>query len=500
MSGAAEDVSAGALAAYHDFAQRLESIGERPSHDLAALAERIRRQTWRPAAALRVEAEPQLVGRAAAHEKIFATAGESLSQGSRTVLVTGAPGMGRTRLVIECASRLALDGAVVASARPLATDADARWSTLRLLLRGGLAMAPGLSGAAPEALAVLSALSPGIGHGAAKAEPRDTAEVAGALSEALAAAAHEQAIVLTIDDTHFADSATLSALVAAIPRLRESRVALVLSCLDEINDPSPELLLLRREIGQRLPGVTVHLKPLTSDEIGELVNQMATWCPDQTQRDRLARRLASETGGSPFFAVMLLRGLDHSQVLREDMVQWPPAKGTQDSRLPFTLPDLLAAAVRARLVEVDEAARQVLAAAALGGPAFDLDLIAAVTETSPAKLETALAAAERRHLAQFDGQRYVFPADVIRKVIRAECLTPGQRSSLSRRIADLLASRTDPESQVLRVELLARTNAGRETQELALELEGKCRSAGLERLAQRAARAAERAAKDGRGR
>src|SRR5439155_12156385 len=80
-AGALSGDSAGALAAHHDFAQRLESIGERPSHDLAALAERIRRQTWRPAAALRVEAEPQLVGRAAAHERIFATASESLGQG-----------------------------------------------------------------------------------------------------------------------------------------------------------------------------------------------------------------------------------------------------------------------------------------------------------------------------------------------------------------------------------------------------------------------------------
>ncbi|MBI4499914.1 MAG: AAA family ATPase [Gemmatimonadetes bacterium] len=487
--------SARALAVFHEFAGRLEdAIGEKPGRELVALADRIRRQAWQPAAVQRAEPEPPLVGRASVHAAVFNTATEALAGGPRTVLVTAAPGMGRTRLLDECAARLALEGAVVASARPLASDVDARWSTMRLLLRGGLDQAPGLSGAAPGALAVLAALSPGIGSGSPAAEPRDTAELAAALSEALIAAAEEQAVVLLIDDAHFADSSTLSALLSVMPRLKRARVALLLSSLDRIDDPAPELLRLRSEIGQRLPGVAVRLKPLTPEDLAELVARAAAWCTEPTQRDRLSRRLAAETGGSPFFAVTLLRGLERSEMLREDLVQWPPPKRTQDSRLPFTLPDLIGAAIRARLVELDESARQVLAAAALSGREFDLDLIAAVTQISPADVEEALAAAEGRHLARFDGQRYVFPADIIGKVVRTECLTPGQRRNLSRRTADLLAGRTDVASQVLRAELLARTDPGPQTFDMAVGLAREAQSKGLEGLRQRAIRAAERAA------
>src|SRR5439155_1603247 len=67
-------------------------------------------------------------------------------EGPACLVIVGDPGSGRTRLLAACTERLALAGATVATARLLESDHDAPWSTLRTLMRGGLQLAPGLTG------------------------------------------------------------------------------------------------------------------------------------------------------------------------------------------------------------------------------------------------------------------------------------------------------------------------------------------------------------------
>ncbi len=487
--------AAGALATYREFSDRLsQGLGEKPSRELAALAERVRQNTWRPTAMRRAEAEPPLVGRAQAHADAFATMERGLTEGSQTLLISGAPGMGRTRLLGECAARLMLEGATVATARPLANDTDVKWSTLRLLVRSGLGQMPGLVGAAPDALAVLAAVAPDIGTKGPAVEPRDAAQVAAALSAALRSAAEEQPVGIAIDDAHYADQATLSALAGAMERLPDARVTLLLAVPEPVDNSSADLLHLRGAIGRSLPGATVRLDPLSETDLGELTRHLAPWCADPSQQHRLTRRLAAETSGNPFFAVTLLRGFERLATLREDFVAWPRPQVTFDTPLPFTLPDLVGTAIAARLVELDARAQGVLAAATIGGLAFDLDLIAALTHVSRLEVEDSLVAAERRHLVVFDGDRYAFAAPLIADVVRRECLTAGQRRSMARRAAELLESRGDLESRVLRVELLSRADGGPETFGAALGLAREARAVGAARATSRAIAAAERAA------
>ncbi|MBI4419408.1 MAG: AAA family ATPase, partial [Gemmatimonadetes bacterium] len=365
---------AGALAAYRDFAARLAGIGEKPSRELAALSERVRQQAWRPAAAARQEPEPPLIGRNEVYREAFNLLATALELGARTLVVTGEPGMGRSRLLTECADRLALEGAIVVAARPLATDYDAQWSTLRQLMRGGLAAAPGLVGAPPEALGVLAGVAPELAQRFAPREPQDASEVAAALAQIFSSIAEERPLALLVDDAHLADGATLTALGAALEQVRALRVVLVLSASDQAGSGPAELLRLRGAVGRSLPGVALKLEPLTPDDLRSLLCVLTTWCRDDEQRDRLNRRLASETGGNPFFAVTLLRGLERMATLRDDFIAWPPPQRTDDSPIPFTLPELFRTAVAVRIKELDEAGRQVLSAASVTGQAIDLGL------------------------------------------------------------------------------------------------------------------------------
>jgi DNA-binding SARP family transcriptional activator len=485
----------GAFAMYHEFTARMETeLGEPPSRDLIALGERIRRQGARPPPPGDAEPDPPLVGRVAAYGEVFRQLGAAMADGPRTVIVTAAHGMGRTRLVAECAARVGLEGATVARARPLESDHDAGLSTLRALLRAGLAQASGLVAADPDALGVLGWLVPELAGRATPSAPRDAAHLAAALAAGLAAVAGEHPMLLAVDDAHLADGATLEALSAALAQLHAAPVLLLLTAVERA-DPAPrELLRLGSEIGRRLPGASVRLDPLGEDDIRELVGSLAPWCQDDAERDRLARRLAFETGGNPFYAVTLLRGLQRLSTLRRDLVAWPPPHATLDTPLPFSIPSLVRTAIAVHVADLEPESRRVLSAASIGTLALDLDLITTLTELPRARVEECLAASERRHLVAFNGERYAFVAPLVAEVVRSECLTRGQRTSLRRRAIAVLASRQDLEALVLRAELMAHADPGTAAFEEGVAVARAALAAGATRTARRALAAAERAA------
>jgi DNA-binding SARP family transcriptional activator len=450
--------SSGALAAFHEFAARLAEIGEQPSRELAALAERIRGQSWRRPARLHPEDEPSLVGQARAHQDAFTLVADALQRGPRTLFVTGDPGLGKTRLVTECLERFALAGAVTAIATPLESDRDAPWSTLRTLLRAGLPRSPGSAAIDPGARAVLAALSPEGFPDVAVRPPADHAEVAAALASLLRGLAEEQPVALAVDEAHYADGASIDVLGGALMQLAGLPLLLLLSARATYQETSRALIRFESIVGRAggLPGQSVHLEPLTAAETRELVLANSAWCVRDEDRDRLARRIFFETSGNPFLIVTMLRGLAKASVLQADALAWPRPGVTIEQPLPMSVPGLARQAVLARVAELDAASLQLLRAASIGALAVDPELIATLTSLTPDRVQELLTVLERHGLLVFDGERYHFAAPLIAEVVRGERLLPGERRALRARAAAALAGRQDLESRVLRVELLAR--------------------------------------------
>ncbi|MGH7615556.1 MAG: hypothetical protein ACREMW_16125, partial [Gemmatimonadales bacterium] len=320
---------------------------------------------------------------------------------------------------------------------------------------------------------------------------RDIADMAAALGAALAAVAEEAPVVLALDDAHWADGASVAALGSAVAALRGPRVVLALTVATGIGDPPRELLQFEGEVGRGLPGATVRLDPLSGADVRALVGELARWCRDDAERDRLARRVAFETAGNPFFAVTLLSALQRATTLRPDLTTWPPPRRTLDAPLPFSVPSLVRLAVAMRVKELDPEEEVVLRAASVCGQALDLELVALLAERSPAQVERSLPAFERRHLVSFDGQRYAFTAPLVAEAVQSECLTRGERRRLERRAIDALAGRADLESRVRRVELLAHVEAGAEAYALALAAARDALDIGAARVARRSIAAAE---------
>jgi DNA-binding SARP family transcriptional activator len=486
--------AASALRAYHEYSARLEQeVGEQPSRDLARLAERIRAQRWQRVSAKHADAEPPLIGRSDVHRAAFATLSRGLKDGPRIVVISSDAGLGKTRLLAECADRLTLDGATVAAARVLESDHDAPWSTLRALMRAGLLSAPGIAATKPGALSVLAAVVPEFAERTAPRPPQDHAEVADALASLLEASAQEGPIGLAIDDAHFADDATIDALHRAIVAVRSVPLALVITSKRVGDDLPLALLRLHSDIGRGVQGIAVDLKPLSADDLRALTETLAPWCRTEGDRDRLARRITVETGGSPFLAVTLLRGLDRVAPLRPDALAWPPPEATFDAPLPLSVPSLARAAIIARVAQLEPDVRRVAATASVLGIALDIPLITQLVDRPREWVNEKLSGLEHANLLTFDGERYAFAAALIAQVVRGEFLTPGQRPTLRRQAVAALAARTDLEARVLRAELLAEIAPSQESFREAADAARLAMAEGAPRTARRALVVAERA-------
>ena len=453
--------TSGALAAFHEFAGRLAEIGEQPSRELAALAERIRGQSWRRPTRLDGDDEPSLVGQARAHRDAFTLVADALQRGPRALLITGDPGVGKTRLVTECLERCALAGAVTAVATPLESDRDAPWSTVRTLLRTRLPRSPGSAAIDPNARAVLAALSPEAFPDVVARPPADHAEVAAALASLLRGLAGEQPVGLAVDEAHCADGASIEALGSAMMQLAELPLLLVLAAGGRggtYHETTRALVRLSGTLGRPggVPGQAVQPEPLSVVQTRELVLTNSAWCVREEDRERLARRIFFETSGNPFLIVTMLRGLAKAAVLRADALAWPRPGVTIEQPLPMSVPSLARQAVLARVAELDAPGLQVVRAASIGALAVDPELIAALTGLMAGRVAELLTVLERHGLLVFDGERYRFAAPLIAEVVRGERLLPGERRALRARAAAALAGRQDLDSRLLRAELLAR--------------------------------------------
>lgn len=434
--------AAGALRGFHEFANRLKAeFSENPSRELTALAECIRNGRWRRRSVASPDVDPPLVGRAAVHEEIFHLVGEAFRGAARTAAILGDSGSGKTRLLGECVNRWQLDGGFLVVGRALEQDRDAEWSALRALARGGLLDAPGLAGTDPAALAVLASVIPELSERVEPSPVLDHAHVATALVSLIRAVVEEQPVAIVLDDAHWADASTLGACQTAMAQLRNEPVLLAVAAADGGSAPGTRISLVG-EIGRRLPGMIVRLGPLTEADITSLVMLLADWCPDDEQRDRLARRVWYETSGNPLLATTLLQGLRRVTTLREDATQWPPPRQTIDAAVPFDVPELVRLMTIARANELSEQGRQVLVAATIGPRVIDPKAIVALTELDSATVDRGLEELERHRFVVFDGDRFHLEAPIIAAVIRGEFLTPSRRKRLETRLAEWSGAHT----------------------------------------------------------
>ncbi len=261
---------------------------------------------------------PDLIGREAEfRELVDAWEGARRGRG-RTLLLTGAAGLGKTRLLADFAAR-------VASTRGRAVQVRAHpgnrtiVGSLAAQIGEALAALPGSAAISPGSASVLVALSPLLASTFPGAEPdRASGEDAlrrraAALGDLLGVLCEAAPVALLVDDAHWADAESMRIVGALRARVDGARALLVIA--SRIPDD------LRLHVGNV---EEIALKPLDVAGVAEFVGRLAALPTDSWSRG-LVPRLHEVTHGIPLLLIETLQRLVESGALARRDGQWSAA-------------------------------------------------------------------------------------------------------------------------------------------------------------------------------
>jgi DNA-binding SARP family transcriptional activator len=349
--------------------------------------------------------------------------------GRLTLLVIEAEsGGGKTRLAEELATRAAADGSVAIGMRAVQADLDHPASAILSLARGGLVNAPGVAGANPGALAALAAqASEWAEQFPQKSPAASTWTLDSAIAEVLRVTTAEQPHLLVFDDAQWIDSTSYQMIEQLARDLARARVLIVLATTPE--PAPPKLAELRARIGRDVPGATIVLGKLDKEAILKLIDWALPAYKGEAA-DRLARRIAADSGGLPLLAVEICHAMAQGLDLEATNGAWPHPLRTLDSTFPGDLPDTIIAAIRVAFRCLTRPAQQVLVAAAILGERVAAARIACATEVQGESLHAALDELEWRRWLVAEARGYVFVARIVRDVIARDMVTEGERQRI----------------------------------------------------------------------
>ncbi len=419
---------AAALELYAEFARRLRALGLEPDGDTTALAERIRNErTPRPPRPPAPEAAPRRAPLVAVGQQLAALFGAwTACRAGRAGMgiVEGDPGTGKTRLLDEVTVRVRLDGGAVLLARAVPADREMPGAAVLALVRGGLLDTPGIAAAAPAALAAF--VKDDAAWAARFPAARNVAPLAvgAAFIAVVREAAAEQPLAIVLDDAQFADDQSLEALAAAARDL--ARLPLLILIATHGAPARDAVDALRARLGRDVPGASVRLG---SFDHGSLVALLRWALPTAGEDlvDRLARRLAADTGGLPLLAVELIRAIASGAELPPADRAWLKSGHTLDQTLPGDLPDAVLASVRGNYHRMSEPSQGVLQVVAVLGDRVPVPVIARVTKLDADALADALDECEWHRWLVSEPRGYSYVARIVRQVIDEDMVTPGQR-------------------------------------------------------------------------
>ena len=323
-------------------------------------------------------------------------------EGSEVVLVSGEPGQGKTTLVAEAAPGAHEDGMIVLWGRcdegagaPYAPFAEALAHYVahadEQLLRAHA------EGYGAELARLVPTLAQRVGSlpAPASADP-DTERylLLAAVVALLDAASAERAVMVVLDDLHWADKPTLQLLCRVVGHTTSTRLLVAGTYRDaelSVAHPLTEALAtLRRE-----SAVTVlPLSGLDDTGVISFVESMAGHTLDD-DGIALAHSVYRETDGNPFFVAEVLRHLAETGTIVQDAEgHWVAAQPGAE----IALPDSVRQVVGVRVGRLGVLATKALSAAAVIGREFDLDLTAAVAEVEEDTLIDLLEQAQGRHV------------------------------------------------------------------------------------------------------
>ena len=360
---------------------------------------------------------------------------QSLAGRGSCFLISGEPGIGKTRLADELANHARARGVRVVWGRCWQEDgAPAYWPWLQILRACLDSIDPEQRHSILE-----SEVAPHIGEDIAQIipelrpmlEPRRSASAPkldperarfrmfDSVATLLKQFARSKATLFVLDDLHDADQPSLMMLRFVARQLAETGILIVGTHREAEVRQSPALSKLFADLGR--DARSIPLAGFSEGETAELVERSGI----QTADGQLVSRLHAATDGNPLFVDGIVRILiaEHS------------AGHEVSSHHDFKIPDSVREAIRQRLTALSDDANSLLKAAAAIGNEFEAGLCERVVGLSGDVLGQLFEEASSGGIAKSLGQgRYRFAHPLIRSAIY-DGLGSAERVELHRQIA-----------------------------------------------------------------
>jgi len=278
----------------------------------------------------------------------------------------------------------------------------------------------------------------------------------------LGAVTGKRALLLVVEDLHWADASTRELLDYTVRRLGASPILVLATCRsDELHRRHP---LLRLVHGWRRSGLaeSVTVAPLLPDQVAEMVSAILD---EEAVSGEFAQLFHARSAGNPFAVEeMLKEAIDRGDVFRTTS-GWS-RRALADLSLPRSVSD----SILVRVERLPALVTDVLQAAAVLGASFSHPVLATVARRPEPRVLEALSVCVNQQLLEADpsdGGRFAFRHALTRSAVYEELLPP-RRQELHGRAAAALRAVPGTAAVELAHHLLA---AGREAEAVPTCLE-----------------------------
>ena len=379
------------------------------------------------------------IGRAAEIAQLGAVFAETKRGQLSAILLVGEPGIGKTRLASQMARLAHDDGALVLYGRcdeqlgvPFQPFVEMLTSYFEQTDRPRFGRNPEeLARIAPVVAASAGSLAPPLRTDLATEQYR----LFDAVRSWLQAVADELPVVLVLDDVQWATSPSIMMLLHVL-RTADSGPVLVLVTLRDTEALPADVAALTSDLKVARTVKTIALEGLDRDSVDRLVD--VEFGVDDDRPAEVGATVLASTGGNPFFIGELLRDARESGVNQFSA----PLSAQRD---PTLLPRGARDAVEYRVARLDEGVQVVLAIAAVVGPEFQVDLVAALADLSPqATLRHLTSALSAKLVHEVDADVFAFSHALVQSAMEHR-QTGSERMWIHRRVAETLVD-LDPQA------------------------------------------------------
>jgi class 3 adenylate cyclase/tetratricopeptide (TPR) repeat protein len=386
----------------------------------------------------------------------------------QVLLVSGEPGVGKTRFIRELGTQIEASGASLLHAECYA-EGGAAYAPIALMVQEAFSQTASLPDALPPyILAGLLAIAPGLRPRLAAASPKavspgeaDQDTIYDSFIELCARLSARTPLVLFVEDVHWADPGTLFLLRHLARRSRSAlqkprlHLMIVLTYRELELDEARALHELLLDLNRERLAARIKLTRLTKERTRDMLSAM--FAEDTTPEflDGIFR----ETEGNPFFVEEVCKGLIESGKLTYADGSWH-----RPSMNEIEIPQSVRLAIQARVGRLPGPAQEALTLAALIGREFDFETLLRSGDQDEESLIRSLDAASRAQLIQEAKgrvtERYSFAHALIPTTLY-EGITGRRRRRAHQRVAEAIEALRPDDYEPLARHFAAADQAGK---------------------------------------